>query len=241
LAMGTSQYTTATLGSGPANKISNAHGVDPKKFNPNETKSYTREDLGLSNDSLVFCVAARLYESDEKGQLLVTQSLARLNDLGEKIDLLLFGDPTTESLADNIRTTAENCEHLSVHLLGSVGDLERYFDVIDISVNARKSAEPFGLSVLESMMMSTPVIAHALGGPAELIIDGESGWHVKQANVTEFAAAFNRAISQKQHWKKMGENARQRANSVYSLESEAKRWITHAEEHAIYVERSKQP
>lgn len=49
--------------------------------------------------------------------------------------------------------------------------------------------EPFGLSVAESMMCGTPVIAFNLGSMPELIIDGETGFLVQ--TIEEAAEAVN--------------------------------------------------
>jgi len=49
--------------------------------------------------------------------------------------------------------------------------------------------EPFGLSVAESMMCGTPVIAFNLGSMPELIIDGETGFLVN--SIEEAAKAVN--------------------------------------------------
>ncbi|MCC5942150.1 MAG: glycosyltransferase family 4 protein [Balneolaceae bacterium] len=49
--------------------------------------------------------------------------------------------------------------------------------------------EPFGLSVAESMMCGTPVIAFNLGSMPELIIDGETGFLVR--TIEEAAEAVN--------------------------------------------------
>ena len=50
-------------------------------------------------------------------------------------------------------------------------------------------AEPFGLSVAESMLCGTPVIAFNKGSMPELIVDGKTGFLVK--NIAEAAAALD--------------------------------------------------
>ena len=58
-------------------------------------------------------------------------------------------------------------------------------------------AEPFGLSVVESMMCGTPVIAFERGSMSEVVDPGQTGYLVtnaaEAANVVEAAAALDRA------------------------------------------------
>ena len=82
-----------------------------------------------------------------------------------------------------------------LHFAGLVPDPERYYDAIDIAVNSRITPEPFGLSVVEAMMMGRPVLVHALGGPAETVVDGVTGWHVNDPSAESFAAGIERALS----------------------------------------------
>ena len=70
-----------------------------------------------------------------------------------------------------------------VKYLGNLGPAERdrVMGNAKALLHPISFAEPFGLSVAESMMTGTPVIAYSLGSMPELIVNGESGYLVKNA------------------------------------------------------------
>ena len=65
----------------------------------------------------------------------------------------------------------------SVRYLGSVGHLERAQVLGEAAclLHPIAFAEPFGLSVVESMLCGTPVVAYARGSMPEIIEDGVTG------------------------------------------------------------------
>jgi glycosyltransferase involved in cell wall biosynthesis len=75
-----------------------------------------------------------------------------------------------------------------VRFVGHQDDIGPWVSGLDVLVNA-SAHEPFGLVVLEAMVLGTPVVAPNLGGPAEIIQDGESGWLVAPNQPKETAEA----------------------------------------------------
>src|SRR5690606_37283611 len=74
----------------------------------------------------------------------------------------------------------------NVIFLDTVSDIQNYYSLTDVIINSRRDAEPFGLTVIESMMMKKPVLALDKGGPIETIIDGQTGWLVSEGNVNGY-------------------------------------------------------
>ena len=68
----------------------------------------------------------------------------------------------------------------SVRYLGNVGPEERnnILGAAKVLLHPISFDEPFGLSVAESMICGTPVIAFKRGAMSELVVDGESGFLV---------------------------------------------------------------
>ena len=73
--------------------------------------------------------------------------------------------------------------------------------------------------------MGTPVLVHALGGPAETVVDGDSGWHCRDPSVGGFERSLRRVIDERAKWAAMGAAARARAMAEYSSEAHAKRYL----------------
>jgi glycosyltransferase involved in cell wall biosynthesis len=82
-----------------------------------------------------------------------------------------------------------------VRYLGSVGHEERaaILGAATCLVHPIAFAEPFGLSVVESMLCGTPVVAYERGSMAELVEDGVTG--VLAHGVDSAVAGVERAVS----------------------------------------------
>jgi glycosyltransferase involved in cell wall biosynthesis len=216
-----SAFTASTLGEGKVSPIVFHLGVDEERFDPDRVIPFTRAEIGIDEHAVVLGVFARICPS--KGQHLVLEAMARVQkELGAdtELHLALFGGPTAG--ADALRLT-EMAEQAGLphrlHLLGQVPDPERYYSIVDIAINARVDPEPFGLSVVEAMMMRTPVLVHASGGPAETVTDGKTGWHVPAPTAEAFARGIRRALDDRSRWAEMGHAARTDALTRFSLES----------------------
>jgi glycosyltransferase involved in cell wall biosynthesis len=115
-------------------------------------------------------------------------------------------------------------------MVGEASRPERYYGVIDVAVNAYRGAESFGLSVVEAMLCGKPVLAHALGGPAETVLDGVTGWHIREPTVEALRGGVIRALADRSRWATLGAAGRSRAMSEYTLEKQASFYARFARE-----------
>jgi glycosyltransferase involved in cell wall biosynthesis len=205
-----SRYTAATLGEELVKPIAMHLSADPSRFDPETVEPFPRADLGIPADAIVLCIAARLHPS--KGQLEIWEAMLRCHAEGADLHLLLLGGPVDGTVGQELVRRAEAAGLRDrLHLVGLVPDPERYFLASDVVVNSRIDAEPFGLTVIEAMMMGRPMLVHALGGPAETVIEGETGWHVTSPTVPAFARGIERALADRPRWPEMRAAARQHA------------------------------
>jgi len=83
--------------------------------------------------------------------------------------------------------------------------------------------EPFGIINLEAMACETPVVASAVGGILEVVVDGETGILVPPANPDALAAALRRVLEDPALARRMGQAGRQRVEAQFSWASVAER------------------
>ncbi|HEX8913534.1 MAG TPA: glycosyltransferase family 4 protein, partial [Humisphaera sp.] len=216
-----SAYTGASLG-GPIRARVMHLGVDATRFDPDRVAPVTRAELGIPADAVVLSVVGRL--EPQKGQDRVLRAMLTVGaDAGAPpLHLLLLGGPTDGPFAAELRSIAAAAGAAGrLHLLGTRPDPERYYGATDVAVNARVDAEPYGLSVVEAMMMGRPVLAHALGGPAETVVDGTTGWHVGDPTAEALAAGLRRALADRPRWPRMRQAARAHALAHFTVERQA--------------------
>jgi glycosyltransferase involved in cell wall biosynthesis len=211
-----SRYTGSTLGRDIGQQVL-YYGVNDQRFDADRVKPLTRAEVGLPQEGCVMAVFARLEPT--KGQHVFWEAMLSVIESGADIHLLLLGGPTDGPIAAQMRELAarHGAEH-RLHFAGFTKEPERYYGVIDVAVNCRIDPEPFGLSVVEAMLMGKPVLVHALGGPAETVLDGETGWHVQQPTVAAFASGIRRVMADRSRWAEMGKAARRHALQNFSLE-----------------------
>jgi trehalose synthase len=92
-----------------------------------------------------------------------------------------------------------------------VNALQRRADVV-----VQKSiAEGFGLTVAEAMWKARPVVASAVGGIQDQIVDGESGVLVEPDDLDGFANAVAGLLDNPARAEWMGHNARERVRGAF--------------------------
>ncbi|XP_027122896.2 sucrose synthase 7 [Coffea arabica] len=87
--------------------------------------------------------------------------------------------------------------------------------------------EAFGLTVIEAMNCGLPTFATIQGGPAEIIVDGVSGFHIDPYNGDEtsnkIADFFAKCKKHSGHWNRMSEEGLRRIYECYTWNIYAKK------------------
>jgi glycosyltransferase involved in cell wall biosynthesis len=227
LALANSAYTAETLRSPVARALVFHLGVDAARFDPEHADRATRAELGLAEDDAVAIIAGRIVKN--KGQELTVRALRVALDrepaLMEPFRLAILGGPLDSPDGVALRETIEQTRLGDrVRLHGHSDRPERVIAASDFMMNSRTDAEPFGLSIIEAMMLGKPVLAHALGGPAETVADGITGWHISAPTVSAYADGLIRAMRDRARWAEIGGAGRARAMERFTVTAQLARY-----------------
>ncbi len=85
--------------------------------------------------------------------------------------------------------------------------------------------EGMPLVILEAMEAGVPVIASAVSGIPEVVVDGETGWLVPPEDADRLVEALTAAHTDPAEAKRRGEAGRRRLDELYRPEAAASTWI----------------
>lgn len=209
-----SHFTDSTFGPGRHERHVVHLGVDTTYYTPGGDPRPVREAFGIPLDAPVIGLFARMTPS--KGQDRLIEALARSET---SFHLLLCGGPLEGAYVDHLRRRIDELGLQGrVHLTGPQTDLRPFFAASDIIANMRVDPEPFGLTIIEAMASGKPVLVHALGGPSEIVNDGQEGWILADVQVATIAEGLRRALASRREWCALGHAGAARATRSFGKE-----------------------
>jgi len=132
-----------------------------------------------------------------------------------KIKCIIVGEgPEREYLQGEIDKNKLNDR---VILTGFKSDAISYINAMDIFI-LPSEREGFPRVVLEAMFMEKPVIASRIAGPAELIIDGQTGFLFQTGSIKEIAHCISILLSSAQSRREMGQIGKKRIIDNFPIE-----------------------
>jgi glycosyltransferase involved in cell wall biosynthesis len=147
-----------------------------------------------------------------KDPLTLVAALARL-PAGAFRAVLVGGGPQHADVAAAVRRAGLDD---AVELIGNRDDVPALLAVADLFVLASRS-EGLPMSVLEAMAAGLPVVASAVGGVAEAVVDGETGLLVPPGDAKALADSIGRVLADPQLRRAMGSAGRARAAAHFEL------------------------
>jgi glycosyltransferase involved in cell wall biosynthesis len=155
-----------------------------------------------------------------KGAEVLVRAAAALRDEGADMRFLvvggtLFGEEPQfpARLRDLIRDLGLEGHF---HLAGHHAEPRALMAACDIVAHCSTRPEPFGVVVVEAMLLGRPVVATREGGPGEIVEDGEDGLLTPGGDAVALAVALRRLAGDPQLRARLGEAGRRRARERYT-------------------------
>ncbi len=149
-----------------------------------------RQSLEIPPTAKVILSASRL--EPEKSVDLIMRAFALICRDNANVILVIAGTGSQLSVLTTLAT--QLCITPYVRFIGFRTDVSSLMVMADAFVIASE-AEPFGLSVLESMSLGTPVVAANAGGPKDIIDHDVTGFLFNPEDVNDLKANIHRCLS----------------------------------------------
>ena len=173
-----------------------ANAIDNSRFSKLENRPITEKRLELVSTGSLY---------PKKNQAFLTDVVEMLVKSGIDTHLTLLGEgPERKKIEEKIKQ-----QNLQAHitLKGNVDHVEDYLEDASIYVHAAWY-EPYGLALLEAMAAGLPCIALDGKGNRDVMIEGENGYLIPQADLALFADKIKLLLDQEGLYDKISNAAR---------------------------------
>jgi glycosyltransferase involved in cell wall biosynthesis len=168
-----------------------------------------RTELGLPIDQVVVGTVARL--DPVKRLDVLFQALGSLPDVSS----VIIGDGPERArlmaLSDRIELTGR------IHFAGQQGDVRPWLAAIDVFALS-SDWEGMSNALLEAMAAGLPIVATAVGGTPDVVVDGVTGLLVPPRDSSALAKAIATLVRDPDLRRRMGQAGRERVLQHFSVE-----------------------
>jgi len=192
------------------------NGIDLEPFDRPLVRASKRKQLGLSEDTLVLAIVANLISYKGHADLFTA-----LGSIKSKLPtgwaLLVIG--RDDNIGDQLKKQAQTlgiADH--VHFLGERLDVVELLRISDVGLLCSHE-EGFSNALLEGMAAGLPMIATNVGGNAEAIVDGVTGFLVPARAPEAMGQAILRFARDPALARQMGLAGPARVEHNFSLEA----------------------
>lgn len=197
--------------------------VAPPQVYSGAERLAARVEFETPADAVVIVLASRMQEW--KGHRLLLEAARELRGVSRWV-IWIVGGPQRQfesRYLDSLREMASGYGIADrVRFVGERRDVERLLAAADIHCQPNQTPEPFGITFIEALYASLPVVTTAIGGGAE-IVDDSCGVLVPPADPTALAAALGRMIADAAMRKQLGSCGPRRAHELCGPELQMSR------------------
>ncbi len=195
------------------------NGIDISAFEASPTQQIARKNNKLPGEKIIIGAIGR--PRWVKGFDVLISAVAKITELN--ILLLFVGDgPDQYKLRQLVKNIGQSDR---IFFWGDQSEIQEILPILDILVNS-SFHEGMSNIILEAMAAGLPVVATAVGGTPEVVVDGETGLLVPPGDPDSLAAALLRLIQDKDLRTKMGLAGRKRVRKYFTIEETVRKTET---------------
>ncbi len=194
------------------------NGIDASEFAPVGEKSMSKKSIGLAGKTIIVFVG-RL--APQKDIPTLIEAFHQASSRRPELHLLLLGDgPERQNLEQLVRRYKLEQQ---ISFLGNVSDVRPYLQASDIFVLSSLS-EGVSNALLEAMASGLACVITRVGGAEYILEDGRYGILIPPQAPHILADTFSQLADNPQEIIRLGELARQRAQSHFDIIEIGKRY-----------------
>ncbi len=190
-----------------------ANGIPLPTDKELQSKTLTREQLGIQEEAIIFGTVGRLVRVKRQERLL--SAVAALAKQDRKVHLIIVGDGPLRSELKSFASKLE-ISHL-VHFAGFQLDPIPYLTLLDIFVLTSDS-EGLPMALLEAWAARKPVVATAVGGLPEVIEDNKNGLLLRPGDQEQLIEVLASLTTDPDRRNRLGNSGRSLVAEKYSAE-----------------------
>ena len=195
------------------------NGVMPDRFVRQTSLLDLRSAWQIPEGDRVICYVGRLDRM--KGLGTLCSAFAKILETHPQSQLLIAGKPLQDEAC--YQTELEQlCIELGlddrVRFLGHIDQAIEVFHLSDVSVVPSQWAEPFGRTIIESMMAGTPVVASRVGGISEVLAGEFSSGLFTARDVDDLAQTLRSSLNWRQDDPTLGDRTQDYAKQRFHLD-----------------------
>jgi glycosyltransferase involved in cell wall biosynthesis len=207
------------LGCDYPNTVVIHNGIDLSRYQRRETPDELRQKYGIPKDAEVTGVVCHVRYW--KGQEIIVRATALLKPRFPKIRCLLVGEGGE---SDRIygKMLEDLCKELditeNVIFTGFQRNAIDYMALMDVVAHTSVDPEPFGIVTLEAMSLAKPLVSTTIGGPAEVVVHGETGLLVDAGKPELLANAIASLLENRARADELGRKGLARMHEHFSMD-----------------------
>lgn len=192
-----------------------SNGVEAPELPPPHASAAIRASLGIAPNAFVVGTVARLMDDSHKRVSDLIRATAELAARHPDMHLLVVGDGSARGGLEQLASTLGLRSRVTFS--GSREDVGNLYSIMDVFalVSAR---EGFGLVVPEAMLCGLPVVATAVGGLVDIVVERETGLLVPPFEPSSISRAIEELHASPALRHELGSAGRLRAQRYFSAE-----------------------